>query len=46
VNGTLHAVRALSLNGDAIEVGVEVVIERIEGSTAFVERWSHVEQRL
>jgi membrane protein implicated in regulation of membrane protease activity len=46
VNGTLHAVRALSLNGDPIEVGAEVVIERIEGDTAFVERWSHVEQRL
>lgn len=46
MNGTLHAVRAVSLTGGFIAKGVEVVIERIESDTAFVEPWSHVEQRL
>jgi hypothetical protein len=46
MNGTLHAVRAVSLNGGFINKDAEVVIERIEADTAFVEPWSHVEQRL
>lgn len=46
MGGTLHAVQAVSLTGDAIERGTEVVIERIEGDTAFVEPWSAVERRL
>lgn len=46
VNGMVHAVRAVSLNGDFIELGAEVVVDHIESDTAFVERWSQVEQRL
>jgi hypothetical protein len=46
VNGMVHAIRAVSLNGGFIELGAEVVVERIESDTAFVERWSQVEQRL
>jgi hypothetical protein len=46
VEGTSHAVRAMSLTGDPIEPGAEVVIERIERDTAFVEPWAHVERRL
>jgi membrane protein implicated in regulation of membrane protease activity len=46
VDGILHAVRAMSLTGDPIERGVEVVIERIERDTAFVEPWAQVERRL
>lgn len=46
MGGTVHAVQAVSLTGDPIEPGTEVVIERIEGETAFVEPWSAVEGRL
>jgi len=46
VNGVAHSVRAVSLNGDFIELGAEVVVDHIESDTAFVERWSQVEQRL
>jgi NfeD-like partner-binding protein len=46
INGTMHTVRAVSLNGAYIGNGAEVVIERIESDTAFVEPWSQVEQRL
>ena len=46
LNGMVHAVQALSLTGDSIDPGTEVVIERIEGDTAFVEPWSVVERRL
>jgi membrane protein implicated in regulation of membrane protease activity len=46
MDGTLHAVQAVSLTGDSIDRGTEVVIERIEGETAFVEPWSTVERRL
>ena len=46
LGGTLHAVQAVSLTGDSIDRGTEVVIERIEGQTAFVEPWSVVERRL
>ena len=46
LNGMVHAVQAMSLSGDSIDRGTEVVIERIEGETAFVEPWSVVEQRL
>lgn len=41
--------RTLRARGDqaqAIEAGVEVVIERIEGDVAYVESWSAVEERL
>jgi hypothetical protein len=46
VDGTRHAVLAVSLNGDAIEQGSDVIIERIEDGTAFVESWAVVERRL
>jgi hypothetical protein len=36
----------VSLTGDSIDRGTEVVIERIEGETAYVEPWSAVERRL
>jgi membrane protein implicated in regulation of membrane protease activity len=46
MNGMVHAVQAVSVTGDSIDPGTEVVIERIEGETAFVEPWSVVERRL
>ena len=46
MNGMVHAVQAVSVNGDSIDPGTEVVIERIEGETAYVEPWSVVERRL
>jgi membrane protein implicated in regulation of membrane protease activity len=45
--GPVHrSMRASGLNGLALEAGVEVVIERIEGDLAFVESWAEVEKRL
>ena len=46
VDGTRHAVLAVSLYGEPIELDADVVIERIEGGTAFVEPWAAVERRL
>jgi hypothetical protein len=46
VDGTRHAVMAVSLNGDPIGQGSDVVIERIENGAAFVEPWAAVERRL
>jgi hypothetical protein len=46
VDGMRHAVLAVSLNGDPIEQGSDVVIERIENGAAFVEPWATVERRL
>lgn len=46
VDGTRHAVSAVSLAGDTIGEGSDVVIERIEGGMAFVEPWAAVERRL
>jgi membrane protein implicated in regulation of membrane protease activity len=46
MNGTVHAVRAVSLTGGFIDRGTEVVIERVEADTAFVEPWANVERRL
>ena len=46
VDGTRHAVLAMSLTGDPIAQGSDVVIERIEDGTAFVESWAAVERRL
>jgi hypothetical protein len=46
VDGTRHAVLAISLNGDRIDQGSDVVIERIENGAAFVEPWATVERRL
>lgn len=46
VDGTRHAVLAVSLHGDPIDLDADVVIERIEDGTAFVEPWAAVERRL
>ena len=46
VDGTRQAVLAVSLNGDPIAQGSDVVIERIEDGIAFVESWAAVERRL
>lgn len=46
VDGTRHAVVAVSLNGEPIDQGSDVVIERIENGAAFVEPWASVERRL
>jgi len=41
-----RTLRARSLDDVSVDVGTEVVIERIEGDLAFVEPWLQVEQRL
>jgi hypothetical protein len=46
VEGTRHTVRARGLDGSTADRGVEVVIERIEDSVAYVEPWANVEKRL
>ncbi len=46
VDGTRHAVLAVSLYGEPIDLDADVVIERIEGGIAFVEPWAAVERRL
>ena len=46
IDGTRHAVRAISLDGAAVDVETDVVIERVEGGLAYVEAWDRVEQRL
>ena len=37
---------ARSIDGEAIDAGIEVCIERVDDGVAFVERWSLVEARL
>ena len=46
INGVRHTAPAVSLVGDNIAAGTEVVIERIEDEVAFVEPWSTVERRI
>jgi hypothetical protein len=41
-----HTLRARSIDGQPIDEGVEVCIERVDDGVAFVERWSLVEARL
>lgn len=45
-DGTRRSVPALGLEGAAISVGTEVVIERIEDGVAHVELWSNIEGEL
>ena len=45
VEGTRHEVFARSVDGSTIQAGSDVVIEHIDGSIAFVERWEVVEGR-
>ena len=44
--GSKVRVPARGLGGTAIPLGADVVIDRIENGTAFVEEWAVVEQRL
>lgn len=46
LDGTRHAIRALSMDGAPLETGTEVVIERVEDGIAYVEPWARVEERL
>jgi hypothetical protein len=46
INGVRHTAPAVSLMGDVIAPGTEVVIERVENEVAFVEPWSTVERRI
>jgi hypothetical protein len=44
--GVSYTTEASALEGTRLEVGSEVVIERIENGVAFVETWARVESRL
>lgn len=44
--GGIRTAPARDVDGGAIDAGEEVCIERVEDGVAFVERWTHVEQRL
>lgn len=46
LHGETHVVPAVSVDGQPIEEGTDVVIERIDGNVAYVEPWSLVERRL
>jgi hypothetical protein len=46
INGVRHTAPAVSLMGESIAPGTEVVIERVENDVAFVEPWSAVERRI
>jgi membrane-bound ClpP family serine protease len=46
IQGTRHDVAARSVDGGPIQQGADVVIERLENGTAFVERWEVVEGRI
>jgi hypothetical protein len=44
--GGRHVLRAYSLEGASLAPGMDVVIERVEDGTAYIEAWSVVERRL
>jgi hypothetical protein len=46
VEGARREIAAKSVDGLPIQLGADVVIDRIEHETAFVERWETVEGRL
>ena len=46
INGVRHTAPAVSVLGEAIAAGTEVVIERVENEIAFVEPWATVERRI
>ena len=46
VGGKRYEVVAQSLDGAPVDVGTEVVIDRVEDGVAYVEPWAQVEQRL
>jgi hypothetical protein len=45
-NGQSVRIRARSVDGTMIPAGVDIAIERLEESVAYVELWSEVEERL
>lgn len=45
-DGRVQRVPAKSLDDTPIELGAEIVIERIEDGTAYVERWTKIAHRL
>jgi hypothetical protein len=45
-NGAQYATLARSFDGSALDVGAEVVIDRVEDGVAYVEAWALVEKRL
>ena len=45
-DGAQYATLARSFDGSSMEVGAEVVIDRIEDGVAYVESWALVEKRL
>ena len=45
-DGAQYAIPARSFDGSPLEVGDEVIIDRIEGGVAFVEAWAVVEKRI
>ena len=45
-SGHSEILPAQGIDGQAMAVGTEVVIERIEGGVAYVEDWATVEKRL
>ena len=46
LHGEVHVVSAKSIDGEPIQAGTDVVIDRIDGDVAYVEPWVIVEQRL
>jgi hypothetical protein len=46
LHGQAYVIPARSIDGRAINIGTDVVIERIDDGFAYVEPWSLVEQRL
>jgi membrane protein implicated in regulation of membrane protease activity len=46
VGGKRYEVIAQSVDGAPLDVGTEVVIDRVENGVAYVEPWAQVEQRL
>jgi membrane protein implicated in regulation of membrane protease activity len=46
IDGAEHEYEALSLEGDPIPAGTEVVIERVDAGVAYVESWAQVEKRI
>jgi membrane protein implicated in regulation of membrane protease activity len=46
VGGRRYEVTAQSVDGTPVDVGTEVVIDRVEDGVAYVEPWAQVEQRL
>jgi membrane protein implicated in regulation of membrane protease activity len=46
VDGVPHALHARTLDGTAVTSDTDVVIERVEDGTAYVEPWATVEKRI